>query len=152
MKTLRPILLAAALTALAAPQAVAFGGPGGGGGSAPPAETDSRRRNLTQSTHYVPLPPMTASVQADYRLRGVMHIEAGLEIADARKRRRAQMMMPRLRDAYVSALSLYTGVNYRFGDVPDIDRIRALLQDATDEALGHDEAEVLLGMVIIHSD
>ena len=60
--------------------------------------------------------------------------------------------MPRLRNAYVSALNVYTGMSYRFGDVPDADRIAELLQEATDVTMGQTGAEVLIGMVIIHAD
>lgn len=81
-----------------------------------------------------------------------MHIEAGLEIPNNRQRERAERLMPRLRDRYVSALAMYTGANYRFGDVPDADRISELLQQATDEVLGAGEADILLGMVIIHEN
>lgn len=129
----------------------AFAG-GGGGGDAPQQADDGRRRNLTASDSYVPLPPLTATVQADFRARGLLQIEAGLEISDSRLRRRAERSMPLLRDAYVSALSVYAGVNYRYGEVPDADRIAELLQQATDHALGQPGAEVLLGMIMIHTD
>lgn len=131
----------------------AFAG-GGGDTTAAPAQQGSGRqhRPITSSTGYVPLAPLTATVQSDFRLRGIMHIEAGLEIPDNRQRERAEQLLPRLRDRYVSALAMYTGANYRFGDVPDADRISELLQQATDEVLGAGEADILLGMVIIHEN
>lgn len=129
--------------------AFAAGGPGGGGSQ---QADDGRRRNLTASDSYVPLQPLTATVQADFRARGLLQIEAGLEISDNRLRRRAEQSMPRLRDAYVSALSVYAGIHYRYGEVPDADRIGELLQQATDHALGEPGAEVLLGMIMIHTD
>lgn len=151
----RTVLCALTLIALAAVllpgDAFALGGgaaPASGGGQ---SEDSSRRRSLTSSTTYVPLPPLTATVQADFRARGLLQIEAGLEISDARLRRRAEASMPLLRDAYVSAMSVYTGVNYRYGDVPDADRIAQLLQEATNHALGQEGAVVLLGMVMIHT-
>jgi hypothetical protein len=91
-------------------------------------------------------------VHSDFRLRGIMHIEAGLDIPDNRLRRRAERLMPRLRDRYVSALAMYAGTNYSYGEVPDAERISQMLQQATDEALGQDGAEVLLGMIIIHEN
>jgi hypothetical protein len=122
---------------------------GGGGGS---QSDDGRRRSLTSSTSYLPLPQLMATVHADYSSAGLLQIEMGLEISDSRLRRRAEHMMPRLRDAYVSAISLYVGMNYRFGDVPDANRIAELLQNATDHTLGQEGAQVLLGMVMIHAD
>ena len=59
--------------------------------------------------------------------------------------------MPRLRNAHVQALTMYTGMNYRFGDIPDADRIAQMLQDATDATLGEEGAEILIGMIIIHA-
>ncbi len=132
--------------------AFAAGGPGGGGGGGSQQADDGRRRNLTASDSYVPLPPLTATVQADFRARGLLQIEAGLEISDNRLRRRAERSMPLLRDAYVSALSVYAGIHYRYGEVPDAERIGELLQQATDHALGEPGAEVLLGMIMIHTD
>jgi hypothetical protein len=144
------LILAASLSISLPASAAALGG--GGGGSEPTQADDGRRRSLTSSESYVPLPALTATVQTNYRARGLMQIEAGLEIEDGRLRRHAEHSMPRLRDAYVTALGLYAGVNYQFGDVPDADRIAELLQEATDHALGQEGAQVLLGMIIIHSD
>ena len=119
----------------------------------PPAQSDdNRHRNLTSSDSYMPLPPLTATVQAQRRARGLLQIEAGLEVEDAELRRHIDRLMPRLRNAYVSALTMYTGMYYQYGDVPDADRIAAMLQEATDMTLGREGAEVLLGMIIIHSD
>ncbi|OLF80717.1 hypothetical protein AWH62_14550 [Maricaulis sp. W15] len=123
--------------------------------AAPPAEEstdENRHRSITSSDTYMPLPPLTATVQSNRRAQGLMQIEAGLEISDTRLRRRVEMYMPRLRNAYISALSIYTGMHYRYGDVPDADRISQILQEATDMTLGQEGAEVLIGMIIIHAD
>ncbi|WP_417467857.1 hypothetical protein [Maricaulis sp.] len=146
---LRALAVAACLSVSLAAPALAMSGGGGGSGAAP-AE-DSRHRSVTSADTYLPLPPLMATVQADHRARGNLQIEAGLEIQDARLRRRVEQIMPRLRNAYVTALSIYTGVNYRYGTVPDADRIAQLLQDATDMTLGTEGARVLIGMVIINA-
>mgnify|MGYP003109927381 CR=1 FL=1 len=121
----------------------------GGHGAEAPAQ-NQRRRSLTSSTDFVPLAPLTATLQADYRLRGILQIEAGLEIPDSRLRARAETMMPRLRNAYVTQLSIYAGANYRYGELPDADRISTMLQRATDDVLGQEGARVLIGMIVIH--
>lgn len=146
-----PLAVLVLMLATTAP-ALAGGGGGGGGSHAPAQAEDSRRRMLTSSETYMPLPPLTATVQANHRARGLLQIEAGLEIEDPRLRRRAERYLPRLRNAWVSALSAYTGMGYRFGDIPDADRISDILQEATDMTLGQEGAEVLIGMVIIHAD
>lgn len=124
--------------------------------ASPPASgeltEDGRHRMITSSETYMPLPPLTATVQANRRARGLLQIEAGLEISDSRLRHRVERYMPRLRNAYVSALSIYTGMHYSFGEVPDADRIAQILQEATDITLGQEGAEVLIGMIIIHAD
>lgn len=146
------LALSAALLVSAAP-ALGAGGGGGADAQAAPQQGSSRQhRPITSSTAYVPLTPLTATVHADFRLRGILHIEAGLDIPDSRQRSRASQLMPRLRDRYTSALAMYTGANYRYGDVPDADRIAELLQQATDDVLGAGQASVLLGMVIIHEN
>ena len=142
--------LAGALTATS--PALAGGGGGGGGGGEASSSDEGRHRTLTNSQSYVPINPLTATVQSNHRARGLLQIEAGLEIPDARLRRRAEHYMPRLRNAWVTALSVYTGMNYRFGDIPDADRIAAMLQEATDITLGEEGAEILIGMIIIHAD
>ena len=151
---MKKFLLAFSICSLLMTPTAFAGGGGGGDTTAAPAQQGSGRqhRPITSSTGYVPLAPLTATVQSDFRLRGIMHIEAGLEIPNNRQRERAEQLMPRLRDRYVSALAMYTGTNYRFGDVPDADRISELLQQATDEVLGAGEADILLGMVIIHEN
>ena len=149
MKTLVSALIAGLVFTL---PATALGGGGGGGGGNAEEAGGRRHRILTSSEHFVPLDPLTATVHSDFRLRGIMHIEAGLDIPDNRLRHRAEALMPRLRDRYVSALAMYAGANYSFGEVPDAERISQILQQATNEALGQEGAEVLLGMVIIHEN
>ncbi|WP_417487695.1 hypothetical protein [Maricaulis sp.] len=153
MKSVAIILCAAlgGLLAGAGPVAAASAGEA----ASPPAQEssdDSRHRTITSSETYMPLPPMTATVQANHRAQGLLQIEAGLEISDNRLRRRVEMYMPRLRNAYLSALTIYTGMHYRYGEVPDADRIAQILQEATDITLGQEGAEVLIGMIIIHGD
>ena len=121
------------------------------GAPAPAPEPESRGgRAITHVDSYVALEPILAAVQADMRLRGVIHIEFGLDVPDARLRREVEAAMPYLRNAYNSTIAVYTGVHYRFGEVPDADTIARLLQQATDEKLGREGAQVLLGMVMVN--
>ena len=140
------VLLLGSIPAYASPPPAEHGG----GHAEEEAQPTQRRRSITSSTNFVPLDPLTATLQSDYRLRGILQIEAGLEIEDSRLRARAQSMMPRLRNAYVTQLSIYAGANYRYGDLPDADRISTMLQQATDEVLGEEGAQILIGMIVIH--
>lgn len=149
--TIRQTLIAALVLALAsAASAYASPPPAADDGHGAPQQQTQRGRSITSSPDFVPLVPLTATLQADYRLRGILQIEAGLEIPDSRLRARAEEMMPRLRNAYVTQLSIYAGANYRYGEMPDAERISMMLQRATDEVLGQEGARVLLGMVVIH--
>ncbi len=97
------------------------------------------------------MPGLTATVTHDYRARGVLHVEAGVEIPDGRTRARAERLMPRLRAHCAEALRAYAGDQYRYGAVPDADRISVMLQAAVDDVLGEPGAgDIILGMVIIH--
>lgn len=153
MRNLVLALSAFALVSTPSALAISGGSQAAAHGSEAPRQGSSRQhRPITSSEGYVPLTPLTATVHSDFRLRGILHIEAGLDIPDSRQRSRASQLMPRLRDRYTSVLAMYTGANYRYGDVPDADRIAELLQQATDEVLGAGQAEILLGMVIIHEN
>ncbi|WP_146190578.1 hypothetical protein [Marinicauda salina] len=134
------IALAAAPSAAAAP-------------AASPAESEpGRGRVITGSEDYVPLDPIVAAVQADFALKGLLHIEVGLNADSPALRRRIEARMPRLRDAYTAAILSYTGLAYQYGDVPDAEQISAMLQRATDSTLGETGATVLLGMIIIYDN
>jgi len=113
-------------------------------------EENGRSRRITPADSYVAMEPIVAGVQADFRLRGLIHIEFGLNADEARERRRIARLTPNLRDAYTSAMATFSGSLYRYGDVPDANQIALMLQEATDAVLGPGRAEVMLGMIIIH--
>ena len=142
---LRSLLMAAA-------GALILAAPAGAAPSKPEPESEEARggRAITSATSYVALEPILAAVQADMSLRGVIHIELGLDAEKAATRRHVELEMARLRNAFNAAIAVYTGVYYTFGDVPDPDRIASLLQEATDRVLGPGEARILLGMVMVN--
>ncbi len=124
---------------------------GGGGGSSSSSSENTSRRRVTASEHYVDLAGLTATVTEDFRARGVLHVDAGLDIPDNALRERAEHYMPRVRASCVEALIGYSGRQYRRGDVPDAERIARLLQTAVNDALGREGARVVLTMVMVHS-
>jgi hypothetical protein len=113
-------------------------------------EVSPDRRAITASETYVRLDPVMASVQAGRDVRGLLHVEIGLDAPDPAMRARIAQRMPRLRDAYISAMAVYSAMGYGPGEVPDAERISALLQRATDQALGEPGATVMIGMIMIH--
>lgn len=106
---------------------------GGGGGA--PADT------------FLRLPTTTATVMRANGQRGVLSIEAGVDVADTALRARASRSLPRLRDAWaVEAQRI--GQAVRPGAAPDVEALARALQSATDRVLGRAGGRVLLGTVM----
>ena len=117
-------------TSVASP-AVASGG-GGGGGTAT----------------YVRFPTVTATVMRRDGRRGVMTVETGVDVADAALRTRAQQSAPRLSAAYNAVVQ--SAANALLPDAPpDLERLVAQLQAATNTTLGRAGARLLLGTVMV---
>lgn len=110
-------------------------GGGGGGGGAP---QDS----------YMRLPTITANVIRSGGRRGVMTVETGLDTPDAALRTRAAQSAPRLRAAYAAVVQASANT-LRPGAPPDVERLVAQLQAATDRTLGRAGARLLIGTVMV---
>jgi len=143
----------AGMKQIALPLALALIACGAAHAAPPPAEparSEGAGRPISSATSYVQMEPLITAVHYGSGVSGILHVEMSLDVPEARLRARADERKARLRDAYTTAISTYAGLVYRRGDVPDIERITALLQRATDSVLGEAGAEVLLSMVIIH--
>lgn len=124
--------LLAAPVALAATPALAAGGGGGGGGTA----------------GYVRYPTITATtLRADGR-HGVMTVETGVDAPDAALKLRAEQSQPRMR-AVFAILVQREAASLLPGGVPNIERLGAQLQSATNIILGQRGCKLLLGTVMI---
>ncbi|VAW01609.1 hypothetical protein MNBD_ALPHA06-2148 [hydrothermal vent metagenome] len=110
------------------------------------SSSDSSRPN------YVEFPQMTSSILQGYRVRGMMTLGFGLEIADNAKRNRAQERLPRLQDMYTSEWNRYAGSIYQSGDVPDAKYISRRMQSATDRMLGEGTAIFLISNLIVNAN
>ena len=113
MTTLYRLLTAAGFAAAlalapAAPSAALA--PSGGGET--PGEQE-RARPITPADTYMPMAPLVTGVRKDFRLRGLIHIEFGLDVETERERRRVERLAPRLRDAWTSAMAPHSGNGYR---------------------------------------
>lgn len=120
-----------AVAALALP-AVALGGEG------------KKPEHAGSSLTYLRLPALTANLPAPGGHPGVLSLEVGLDIPDAKLKERAEQMTPRLRDAYRRALQSVVATTPP-GAPPDLDRVSNALQMATDRVLGRPGAKVLIG-------
>ena len=151
MKSLDQILCSLALSVLvcAAPAHALGGAP------APPAEEpapeESMGRTLSHARSYVRMEPVRTSVQADFRMRGLLQVGLALDAPHSRTRQVIEERQLWLRDAYSQAMLLYSGRMYRWGQIPDADVIARLLQDETDRVIGPGQATVVLDTVIIHA-
>ena len=128
----RRALLAAPLL-LAATPALASGSGGGGGGTA---------------GGYVRYPTITATTMRPDGRRGVMTVETGVDVPDAALKLRAEQSQPRMR-AVFNILVQREANTLLPGGVPNIDRLAAQLQSATNIILGRRDAKLLLGTVMI---
>ena len=107
----------------------------GGGGGAPQAS-------------YMRLPTITANVMRSGGRRGVMTVETGLDTPDAALRTRVAQSAPRLRAAYAAVVQQAAN-GLLPGAPPDVERLVAQLQAATDRTLGRAGARLLIGTVMV---
>jgi flagellar basal body-associated protein FliL len=111
------------------------------------AEKGEKKKGGGES--FIQFPTLTASLRRPGGRRGVLTVEAGVDVADAGLRARAQSSIPRLRDAYFRYLSTYAAT-VPPGAPPNPDAIALALQRSTDQVLGKPGAKLLLGTVLIN--
>ena len=92
---------------------------------------------------------LTATVVRPDGSRGVLSAEAGIDVPDAQLKARADLLGPRLRDAYVSLLTTYAAA-IPPGAPPNLDLLADRLQQATDRVVGRPGAKLLIGTVLIN--
>ena len=106
----------------------------GGGGSAQPS--------------YLRLPTITANVIRPGGRRGVMTVETGIDTPDAALRTRVAQSAPRLRAAYAAVVQQSANALLP-GTPPDVERLVAQLQTATNTVMGRAGARLLIGTVMV---
>jgi hypothetical protein len=92
---------------------------------------------------------LTATIFRGDGRRGVLTVEAGIDVPDAALRALANISQPRLRAAYIQFLETYAG-SLSPGSPPDADYVARSLQAQTNQVLGHPGARLLLGTIIIN--
>lgn len=135
---MRIALLSLAL--LLAPVAPGFAEEGG------PTKAQSR---LTSAVSYVPYPPLLTATPKGRGIGGMLTVELGLDVPDAKLRTRVQSMRPRMQDTLRTALSDYSITYLSATQLPDPDRISKMAQAAIDRTLGGPGAQVLLANVMM---
>lgn len=97
---------------------------------------------------YTRLPTLTANVAGAGPRRAVMTVEAGVDCPEAGLRVRVTQSIPRLRAAYAAVLQRIANETLA-GAPPDVERLVAQLQLATDAVVGRRGARLLIGTVMV---
>ena len=97
---------------------------------------------------YLRLPTITASIIRPDGRRGVMTVETGIDTPDAALRARVALSAPRLRAAYAAVVQ-QAASSLLPGAPPDVERLVAQLQAATDTTMGRSGARLLIGTVMV---
>ena len=139
-----PAALAAAML-VAAPAA-------GAPPTAPKEEIDPQAKRITGSEHYVPTFGLRASITRGFKIHGSLTVDAGLDVPDAKIRRQAEALKPRIMSSMHEAVLNYASLSYVIGDRPDADMLRMRLQKAVDGVLGKGNATVALASVLVFRD
>ena len=97
---------------------------------------------------YLRLPTITAHVRRPGGRLGVMTVETGVDTSDAALRTRVAQSAPRLRAAYAAVVQQSANALLP-GTPPDVERLVAQLQVATNTVMGRAGARLLIGTVMV---
>ena len=97
-----------------------------------PAAARAEDKKKTGGVSYIPVETLTAYTVKPGGRRGVLTVDCGLDIPDAALRARANLLLPRLRAAYVQAVQIYAG-GLPSGLPPNPDFLSRNLQRLTDD-------------------
>jgi hypothetical protein len=98
---------------------------------------------------YIQFPTLTATIFRSDGHRGVLTVEAGVDVPDGTLRARVNLSAPRLRAAYVQFLQSYV-YSLGPGAPPNPDYLSVALQKETDRVLGQPGAHLLLGAMLVN--
>ena len=122
--------------------------------ASPPAaekkpEGDPQAKRITGSENYVATFGLRASIARDFRIRGVLAVDAGLDVPEAAARKRVEALRARLISSMREAVLNYASLSYVVGNSPDTEILRIRMQKAVDLVLGAGQAQVTLASVIV---
>jgi len=107
------------------------------------------QRKTTQSESYIQIEPMYASILDGIKPRGLLLVEVGLDVPDAKLRDRVTQNLPALRDAYVRSMLTYASTAIRPWRQPSVEDIATRMQTITDRLVGGPGAKVLMSQTAI---
>ena len=107
------------------------------------------QRKTTQSESYIMIEPMYASILDGIKPRGLLLVEIGLDVPDAKLRDRVTQNLPALRDAYVRSLLTYAATAVRPWRQPNVEDIANRMQAITNRVVGREGARVLMAQTAV---
>ena len=109
---------------------------------APPQQGPQHK--ATSSESYVIIDPIYSTILDGQKPRGLLMVEIGLDVPDAKMRETVNTALPVLRDAYVRTLVAYASAAVRLYRQPNVEDIATRLQTVTDTVMGKAGAKVLM--------
>jgi hypothetical protein len=106
-------------------------------------------KKKTGGATYIAVETLTGATNKPAGRRGVMTVECGLDVPDEALRTRAELMLPRLRAAYLQTVMTYAA-GLPPATAPSADYLALSLQRTTDQLLGRPGAKLLLGAVLVN--
>ena len=101
------------------------------------------------TTSFIAMKALAATITRPNGRRGVLTVEVGLDVPDAKLRKQAELESPRLRAAFVQSLQTYA-LGMSASRPPDPDLLGRILQQDADRLLGRKGAKLLLGTMLIN--
>ena len=98
---------------------------------------------------FIQIRTLTAVITRPTGGRGVITVESGIDVADAKLRERAELSEPRLRAAYIDFLQSYVS-GLPIGAPVNADYLARELQRQTDAVLGRPGAKLLIGSILMN--
>ncbi len=114
-----------------------------------PALAQANEKKKGGGITYVQFPTLTATIIKTNGRRGVLTVEAGVDVPDSGLRGQVNLNLPRLRAAYIEVLQGYV-YSLSPGYPPNPDYLEMMLQKATDRVLGRPGAKLLLGAMLVN--
>ena len=113
------------------------------------ARAEGETKKKTGGANFVAFNTLTGAINRGAGRRGVLTVDVGLDVPDAKLRELANQSLPRLRAAYVQVVLTYAaGLHAEAPPNPDL--IAQGLQRQTDLVLGRPGAKLLLGAVVVN--
>jgi hypothetical protein len=107
------------------------------------------KKKKSGGVSYIPIETLTGATTKPGGRRGVLTLECGLDIPNGNLRSRAELIMPRIRAAYLQTVMIYAA-GLPPGSAPNADFLATSLQRETDQLLGAPGARLLLGPILVN--